>query len=168
MENTRTVLVPMTFGAASLGAFETALVLHAHPGTTVVALHVIDESCIDFAIGLGYGMRRDVEAKARSHAEISLRRLTEVEAPEGVEIDRVVAVGHPVVEIVKLGAELAADLIVLGSPAFTTAEHAVFGSTAARVLRASRCPVLVIPGPVGEPVAEEPADDSPAGAPSAM
>lgn len=166
VENTRTVLVPMAFGAASLAAFEAALVLHAHPGTTVVVLHVIDEAAIDFAVGLGYGMRRDVSAKARTHAETTLRRLTDVEAPEGVEIQRVVSIGHPVVEIVRLATELAADLVVIGAPVATTAEHAVFGSTAARVLRAVRCPVLVIPGPRGDVVATEPVADEPSGAPS--
>lgn len=166
MENTRTLLVPVDFAQASVTAFEAALVLHGHPGTTVVVLHVLDQGRIDFAVELGYGMRGDVEAKARNHAERAMRRLTDVEIPVGVEVRPVVSVGRPVAEIVRLAAELAADLIVVGSPAASATDYALFGSTAVRILRAARCPVLVIPGPAGEAQIEVPEDNLSSGAPS--
>jgi nucleotide-binding universal stress UspA family protein len=168
MENTRTVLVPLDFSEASILAFEAALVLHAHPGTTVVVQHVVDVSNVDFAVELGYGMASDVASKARTHAETTMRRLTDVEPPEGVEIERVVCVGRPVLEILRLAAELETDLVVLGSKVSSAAEHAIFGSTATRVLRAARCPVLVIPGPGGAPQIHQPNTDAPSGAPSTV
>lgn len=167
MENTRTLLVPVDFGQASQSAFEAALRLHGQPGTTVVVLHVVDESRIEFTIELGYGMWKEIAAKAKNHAERAMRRLTDVEAPAGVEVRRVVSVGRPVLEILRLAVELEADLIVIGSPAASAAEHALFGSTAVRVLRAARCPVLVIPGPAGAATIHPPLDDAPSGAASA-
>lgn len=168
MENTRTVLVPLDFSEASILAFEAALVLHAHPGTTVVVQHVVDLAYIDFTVELGYGMAADVTSKARTHAETTMRRLTDVEPPEGVELERVVSVGRPVLEILRLAAELETDLIVLGSKVSSAAEHAIFGSTATRVLRAARCPILVIPGPGGSPHIAEPSTDVSSGAPSTV
>jgi nucleotide-binding universal stress UspA family protein len=168
MENTRTLLVPVDFSEAAKQAFETALVLHAHPGTTLVVVHVVDSDCVSFAVGLGFGQPDELAAKARTHAELAMRRFTEtVEIPEGVEIERVVAIGRPVFEIIRLSRELEADLVVLGSPPpILSAEHALFGSIAERVLRAARCPVLVIPGPAGEPAIPEPEKDVASGAPS--
>lgn len=168
MENTRTVLVPLDFSQASLLALEAALLLHAHPGTTVVALHVVDTRYIDFTVELGYGMRDEIASKARTHAEIGMRRLTDVDVPPGIELERVVSIGRPVLEILRLAAELESDMIVLGSRVSTAAEHAIFGSTAGRVLRAARCPVLVIPGPATDYVTPEPPSDVPSGAPSTL
>lgn len=168
MENIRTLLVPVDFGQASAAAFEAALRLHGHPRTTVVVQHVVDESKVDFAIELGYGMWADVAAKARTHAERAMRRLTDIEPPAGVDVQRVVSVGRPVLEILRLATELEADLIVIGSPVSTAAEHALFGSTAVRILRAARCPVLVIPGPPGEATIPAPVEDMPSGAPSTV
>jgi len=167
MENTRTLLVPVDFSQASAAAFEAALVLHGQPGTTVVVLHVVDEAKVEFAIELGYGMWKDVAAKSKNHAERAMRRLTDVEPPAGVEVRRVVSVGRPVLEILRLAVELEADLIVIGSQTATAAEHAIFGSTAVRVLRAAHCPVLVIPGPAGSARIDPPQDDAPSGAASA-
>lgn len=168
MENTRTILVPVDFSEASLAALETALVLHAHPGTTVVVQHVIDSDSIDFAVALGFGQPDEIEAKSRSHADLAMHRHADaVTVPAGVEIRRVVSIGRPVFEIMRLARELEADLIVLGSPPpSTNAEHALFGSVAERVLRAARCPVLVIPGPAGEHPLPPPDRDIASGAPS--
>ena len=167
VENIRTILVPVDFSQASLAAFETALLLHAHPGTTVVVQHVIEAGHVEYIVELGYGMPDEIRTKARVHAERQIRRLTDVDLPEGVEVERVVAIGRPPYEILRLAAELAADLIVLGAhPPDPSPERALVGSTAERVLRRARCPVLVIPGPAGEPEIEPPGRDVASGAPS--
>ena len=168
MESTRTILVPVDFSQASLAAFEAALEIHAAPGTALVVVHVIDVNAVHFTVELGYGMHRDVEAKARVHAERAMRRLTDIEAPEGVDVQRVVTVGRPALEILKLAAELAADLIVVGGHPAGSAERALYGSMAERLLRGARCPVLVIPGPASEVEIEAPDEDLPSGAPSAQ
>ena len=162
MENTRTILVPVDFSPAALAAFETALLVHAQPGTSVVVLHVIDSEAVAFTVELGYGMPDDVTAKARTHAERSMRRLTDIDLPEGIDVQRVVTVGRPVEEILKLASDLMADLIIIG-----THPTEIYGETPERVLRTAGCPVLVIPGPSGDlPVAES-LGDAPSGAPSA-
>lgn len=168
MENTRTILVPVDFSVASLSAFETAMEIHAAPGTAVVVVHVVDINAIQFTVELGYGMREDVESKARTHAERAMRRLTDVEPPEGIEVQRVVTVGRPAMEILKLADELVADLIVIGGHPAGSPERVLYGTMPERLLRVARCPVLVIPGPAEEMQLPEPASDLPSGAPSAQ
>ena len=69
---------------------------------------------------------------------------------EGWTWDRAVRQGSVVEQILEIGAACSADLIVL-----TTQEHdglldALWGSTAERILRGARCPVLAIPTQAGE------------------
>ena len=163
MDSARTVLVPMDFSEASVSAFRCALTLHGAPGTTIVALHALDPDRLDFVVELGYAMPAEVAAKARVHAEQRIARLTGIEIPEGVEVQRVVVDGPPLAEILKLARELAADVVVLGVAALV-------GSLAESIVRGAPCPVLVIHGSGEEALSppEPSASDAPSGAPSAL
>jgi nucleotide-binding universal stress UspA family protein len=55
--------------------------------------------------------------------------------------------GKPHFEIIRYAKENNIDLIVMASHGLSGWEHALFGSTAERVLRESPCPVLVIRKP---------------------
>jgi nucleotide-binding universal stress UspA family protein len=52
--------------------------------------------------------------------------------------------GKPHFEIIRYAKEIKADLIVMASHGLSGIEHALFGSTADRVLRGSPCHVLLI------------------------
>ena len=56
--------------------------------------------------------------------------------------------GRAYAEIVRYAREAQIDLIVMGSHGLTGWEHALFGSTADRVLRESPCHVLIVKKPV--------------------
>jgi nucleotide-binding universal stress UspA family protein len=55
--------------------------------------------------------------------------------------------GKPAAEILRYAREAKIDLIVMGSHGLTGVEHALFGSTAERVLRESLCPVFIVKNP---------------------
>ncbi len=55
--------------------------------------------------------------------------------------------GKPHFEIIRYAKENSIDLIVMASHGLSGWEHALFGSTAERVLRESPCPVLVVRKP---------------------
>ena len=63
----------------------------------------------------------------------------------------IVREGPPVDAILACAAELAADLIVLGSHGRDGFGHVLFGSTAERVLHKAPCPTMVVPLHAGEP-----------------
>ena len=56
-------------------------------------------------------------------------------------------IGAPAQEIVKLAAELEADLIIMGTHGWTGFKHLLLGSVAENVLRLANCPVLVVKSP---------------------
>ena len=71
-----------------------------------------------------------------------LGELTERDA--GVDVEPVVAMGTPHVEIVRIAEERDVDLIVMATHGRGFISHAILGSTAERVLRRAPCPLLVI------------------------
>jgi len=169
LDRASTVLVPIDFSEASRHALAAALSLVEGAGsateegaTTVLAVHVLDQTRIDFIAELGYAQPEEIAAKARAHAEQRLKRLTDLELPPGVELTRVVVAGSPVAELLKLARELSADLMVLGIPPLFV------GSPAEKIILGAPCPVLLVKG--GPEEAELPAHptDEPSGAPGTV
>jgi nucleotide-binding universal stress UspA family protein len=65
---------------------------------------------------------------------------------QGVDIEKMTVVGSPFVEILKIARDLDLPMIVMGVKGRSTPpEEILFGSTAERVLRGSRVPVLCVP-----------------------
>ena len=62
------------------------------------------------------------------------------------EIDTIVCEGTPFVEILRIAEDFAVDAIVIGKVGTRgTAEKLLFGSTAEKVVRGSRLPVVMLP-----------------------
>ena len=69
----------------------------------------------------------------------------------GQSVDIVVSEGNPTKEIVKLGEQLPADLLVLGTHGRSGFERLFLGSVTEKVLRSTRVPALTVPPPVTQP-----------------
>jgi nucleotide-binding universal stress UspA family protein len=66
---------------------------------------------------------------------------------ETLEVRRVVRYGHPAEQTCEYAARHSIDLLVLGSHGRSRLKKSLLGSTVERVLRLSRCPVLVVRHP---------------------
>jgi nucleotide-binding universal stress UspA family protein len=136
------LLVAMDFSPSARRAFDHAL--RWLPGGEVTALHVVDTGFAARVEAQGFGSAAAVVAKLRARAEEEFQWLAQekgaaVVAPMIVE-------GVPFVEIVKVASDLEVDMIVMGAHRATSSlEEVLFGSTAEKVLRTSRCPVLCVP-----------------------
>jgi nucleotide-binding universal stress UspA family protein len=95
-------------------------------------------------------LENEHEGEAKAELRAQMDRLVQLELKEctddwcrvaEIEVHR----GQPVVEILKAGDRLNADLIVLGSHGKGTLKHAFLGSVAEKVLRNSHRPVLTVP-----------------------
>ncbi|QGM47091.1 universal stress protein [Methylocystis heyeri] len=63
---------------------------------------------------------------------------------EQVKLVTHVLKGHPVRDIVRLGEELKADLIVIGAVGHSALYERLIGSRADRIVQLAKCPVLVV------------------------
>jgi glycine betaine transporter len=137
-----TLLVPVDFSPTSEAAFHEAISLVTGDKPVVILLHVVDFS---LAADLGVGAEDDLMVRMREH---TLKRLNEYKesVQADVTIETIVAEGTPFVEIVKKADEFHVHAIVMGKFGLRgKVEELLFGSTAERVIRASRRPVIVLP-----------------------
>lgn len=139
------LLVPVDFSPTSINAVRIAAGIAA-PDGDLTLLHVIDEDFINDAVAASLGVSDDIIAKLRSRADEDFQTMLEgIDAGE-VNIERMIVVGIPFVEILKIARDLDLPMIVMGVRGRSTPpEEVLFGSTAEKVLRGSRVPVLCVP-----------------------
>jgi len=139
------ILVPLDFSPCSINALRVAIGMAAPEGDLTL-LHVIDEQFIDEAVGASLGESDDIRERLRQHAEANFETALQGIDTGQVEIERMIVVGSPFVEILKIARDLDLPMIVMGVRGRSTPpEELLFGSTAEKVLRGSRIPVLCVP-----------------------
>ena len=116
-------------------------------GAELTLVHVIEPifTPVDFAWGT-YNYP-DIEKQVNSYAEDSIKKLVEQEIPPGLKTQVVILFGKPWREVVSYAREHAGDLIVIATHGLSGLSHAIYGSTAEKVIRKSPCPVLTIRHP---------------------
>jgi nucleotide-binding universal stress UspA family protein len=140
------ILVPIDFSPTSINAVRAAAAIAA-PDGDLTLLHVIDERFINDAVAAGLGTSDEITGRLRERAEIDFTTMLDDQEHGEVSIERMIVVGTPFVEILKIARDLDLPMIVMGVRGRSTPppEEVLFGSTAEKVLRGTRVPVLCIP-----------------------
>ncbi|HEX8097103.1 MAG TPA: universal stress protein [Pyrinomonadaceae bacterium] len=139
------LLVPVDFSPCSVNAVRAAVGVAA-PDGDLTLLHVIDENFVADAVAAGFGGSDEIKARMRERAEIDFTTMLDGLETGGVNVERMVVIGTPFVEILKISRDLDLPMIVMGVRGRSTPpEEILFGSTAEKVLRGSRVPVLCVP-----------------------
>jgi len=139
------ILVPVDFSPTSLNAVRAAAVIAA-PDGDLTLLHVINQDFINDAVAASLGTSEEITQRLRERAEADFAAMLEGVVIEGVNVEQMIVVGEPFVEILKIARDLDLPMIVIGVRGRSTPpEELLFGSTAEKVLRGSRVPVLCIP-----------------------
>ena len=139
------LLVPVDFSPTSINSVRVAVGI-ASPDGDITLLHVIDHHFIEDAVAAGFGSSEEITERLRQQAEANFSNALEGIDTGDVDIERMVVVGIPFVEILKIARDLDLPMIVMGVRGRSTgAEELLFGSTAEKVLRGARIPVLCVP-----------------------
>jgi len=139
------ILVPVDFSPCSLNALRVAIGMAA-PDGDLTLLHVIDEEFVRDAVAAGLGDGDDIRSHLRAQAETNFGTMLEGIDTGSVDIEKMIVIGAPFVEILKIARDLDLPMIVMGMRGRSTPpEEILFGSTAEKVLRGARVPVLVVP-----------------------
>jgi universal stress protein A len=139
------ILVPIDFSPCSVNALRVALGLAA-PDGDLTLLHVIDQHFIEDAVAAGLGLSDDIRERLRQQGESNFASILEDVDKGQVDVEKMIVVGVPFVEILKIARDLDLPMIVMGVRGRSTPpEELLFGSTAEKVLRGSRVPVLCVP-----------------------
>ncbi len=137
------ILVPSDFSAPSVKAFEYALHFAKEFDARLTVLHVLEVlPAPEFAT---YPIIPDsdrINALKKTLMELARKQGAEPDVLEAVKI----RIGVPFKEITRAAQSLKMDLIIIATHGYTGLAHVLLGSTAERVVRHARCPVLVVPG----------------------
>lgn len=141
----RNILVPLDLSFASDRVAEYAATLSESLGARVTALVVVEAAEGLKGLNLphvGYDeLVPDLEERARKNLEAYGRKhLGTVR-----DLELRVTHGEPWEKILEVLTETSADLVVMGTHGRKGLDRAIFGSTAERVLRRSRVPVVAVP-----------------------
>ena len=139
------VLVPVDFSPCSVNALRVAIGMAAPEGD-VTLLHVIDQEFVDDAVATGLGSSEDIRNRLKQQAEENFSTMLEGIDAGQVDIEKMTVIGLPFVEILKIARDLDLPMIIMGVRGRSTPpEELLFGSTAEKVIRGSRVPVLCVP-----------------------
>ena len=127
-----TIMVPTDGSEHSKRAEDTALSLAKKLGSTVVALHIIDDKLI-----YPYEVLQD-EGKAILH-EVQKKG-----QEMGVEVHEILLVGSPTNDMAKITQKAGADLVIIGTHGKTGLEKLIMGSVAENALKKVEVPVLLV------------------------
>lgn len=142
------ILVPTDFSEYSQDALRYAAALAKISGAAIECVHVIDLTFLSANGPSGvYSSATDIEGTMKSLRTRSQKELdffVRKEHVQGIDVKGHLREGIAADEIVKLAAEIHADLIVIPTHGRTGLDKLVFGSTCERVIRTASTPVLVL------------------------
>jgi nucleotide-binding universal stress UspA family protein len=140
----KTILHPTDFSEHSAYAFRLACSLARDHSARVLVLHVVKTLGAEI-IPYGDAQRQLQPEGYRKALSDDLRRL---QSPDpAVAVEHRLAEGDAAAEILRLAAETACDMIVLGTHGRTGMERLLMGSVAEQIVRKAPCPVLTVKAP---------------------
>lgn len=141
------ILVPTDFSESAKYALPFAIDLAQKYGASLHVLHVVEPivAPVDFAWGT-YSYP-DIEKQLSGYVDESLEKITQEVIPPEIKSDSTNLHGKPWREIVAFAKEGEMDLIVMATHGLSGFSHALYGSTAEKVVRKAHCPVLIVRHP---------------------
>jgi nucleotide-binding universal stress UspA family protein len=141
--NSTRVLIPVDFSDTSLLAIRHGAYIANQTAARLFLLHVVNAHYVsqNMFLPLVTIDQGEVESKASE----KLNELAEdIKRDFNVEIQTVIKVGTPSIEVVKVAREINASLIVMGTHGYGPLENLVIGSVALKVLTKAHCPTMAM------------------------
>lgn len=147
MKKIKNILLPTDLSEASLSAAEYAFDLAGKYNARVHILHVLEKTPPILTIRSLDLSEEKIVKSIEKEAKESLKKIIERIADDEADIVSVIVKGIDHEEIVKYSKEQKIDMIVIATHGRTGIMYTLLGSVAEKVIRYSKCPVLVITPP---------------------
>jgi nucleotide-binding universal stress UspA family protein len=135
------LLVPVDFSKNSLKAIDAALALARPAGGQITLLYVLEPIIVPYGETLPGDLPNDAERRYGVEAEMEkLRGSYALDAP----LQTLIVDGTAWDAICDTAERKQSDLIIITSHGYTGLKRLFLGSTAERVVRHAKCPVLVL------------------------
>jgi nucleotide-binding universal stress UspA family protein len=140
----RSILVPIDFSVHSKNALKYAIPIAEKFHASLHLVYVVEPTIYPADLGFGQVVLPGVEDELREKGGEELESLIEREIGGRVAATCAVRTGNPHQEILREASERGVDMIVVATHGHSGVEHMLFGSTADRIVRNARCPVLTV------------------------
>jgi universal stress protein A len=147
MKKIKNILLPTDLSEASLSAAEYAFDLAVKYNARVHILHVLEKTPPILTIRSLDLSEEKIVKSIEKEAKESLKKIIERIADEESDIVSAIVKGIDHEEIVKYSRDQKIDMIVIATHGRTGIMYTLLGSVAEKVIRYSKCPVLVITPP---------------------
>lgn len=144
MKQFSTLLVATDFSEGSDYAFDYALTLAQKFSSKLVLIHVVNEPVDLRGFYVPHVSFENLEKEILEGAEKMMERFCKDNLADYPDFEKHVISGIPYEEVVRMADECGADLIVMGTHGRKGVDRMLFGSTAERVVRNARCPVMTV------------------------
>jgi nucleotide-binding universal stress UspA family protein len=144
------IVVPIDFSEYSKKAFSYAVDFSRTFQAELILVYVVEPVIYPADFSFGQVALPSMERELHDRGRTQLESLIEHGVPEDVHARCLLRSGKPFVEIIQVAKEEDAQLIIIATHGHSGIEHALFGSTAEKVVRKAPCPVLSIRSPERE------------------
>lgn len=141
------ILVPTDFSESAKYALPFAIDLAEKYGAEMHLLHVVEPIAVPVDFAWGTYSYPDIEKQLSGHVEKTLEAIEKEHIPQSIRVKSSIIHGKSWREIVTLAKEGEMDLIVMATHGLSGFSHALYGSTAEKVIRKAPCPVLTVRHP---------------------
>lgn len=146
MSAIRSILVPVDFSEGSGIAARYAAAMAKQVGAKLELINVYGLPMVTSPDG-SFMVTPEIVTKLSADAQDAVDALAAEVRKEGVDVTTRVTEGSPHEEITRRAVDGPFDLIVMGTHGRTGLRHFLIGSTAEKVVRTSKVPVLTVPLP---------------------
>jgi len=140
------VLFPTDFSEGALKALPYAVDLARHFSARLYLVHVVYDIATASGLYVPHVSINEMYKEIESGALKELEKFGYALRKDIKDVEYHVLRGVPYEEIIKFAADNAVDLIVIGTHGRRGIDRVLFGSTAERVVRYAKCPVLTVRG----------------------
>ena len=138
------ILVPIDFSGHSRHALRYAIPIAEQFGASLHLVYVVEPTIYPADLGFGQVVYPNFEDELVEKGGEELKTLVREEIGTKVRATTTVRTGKPHQELLLEAEEAGADMIIMATHGHTGVEHMLFGSTAERIVRNAKCPVLTV------------------------
>ena len=138
------ILFANDFSENSEHAFDYALTLAKQFDARLIIVHVINEPVDLRGFYVPHISFEKLEKEIEEGAEKMMQKFCRTKAKDYTNYETLIIAGIPYEEILRKANEEQVSIIVLGTQGRKGIDHFLFGSTAERVVRNAKCPVMTV------------------------
>ncbi len=144
MKEFSTILIAVDFSDSSDNAFQMALSIAKKFSAKLLIVHVINEPADLRGFYVPHVSFENLEKEIEEGAKKMMESFCRQNMHNFENFESLIVSGLAYEQIIGQAEEKSADLIVLGTHGRTGLDHVLFGSTAEKVVRRSKLPVLTV------------------------